>query len=137
MKFAQLSSVLMMLAAPSQAAEGGVVEKPILATSATAIGQPLVLSLTDPQVNVSVYEIAPGTVLPEHRHMYPRYGYVLSGKLRVTYTATGRSDLYGPGAFVIEAVGQWHTGKAEGSAPVKLLVIDQVEKGQKNIEVRK
>ena len=137
MRFAYLSSALVLLAAPLRAADSGVVEKMVLSTSATAIGEPLVLSLAAPQVDVSVYEIAPGTVLPEHRHMYPRYGYVLSGKLNVTYTATGRSDLYGPGDFVIEAVGQWHTGKAEGATGVKLLVIDQVERGQKNIEVRK
>ncbi|MFH0301115.1 cupin domain-containing protein [Bradyrhizobium sp. 31Argb] len=137
MKFAYLSSVIMLLAAPLRAGENGIVEKPILSTSTTAIDQPLVLSLDDPQVTVSVYEIRPGTVLPEHQHKYPRYGYVLSGQLRVTYTATGRSDVYGPGDFVVEAIERWHTGRAEGLEPVKLLVIDQVERGQKNIDIRK
>src|SRR5712664_2875896 len=47
-----------------------------------------------------------------------------------TYTETGKSDVYGPGAFIAEAIGQWHQGANPGIHPVKLLVIDQAEKDQ-------
>jgi quercetin dioxygenase-like cupin family protein len=46
---------------------------------------------------------------------------------------TGKIDTYASGDFILESVGQWHTGKNIGSAPLKLLVIDIVEKGQPNV----
>jgi hypothetical protein len=46
--------------------------------------------------------------LPEHKHPFPRYAYVLAGALRV------------------EAIDQWHRGTSLDNGPVKLLVIDQV-----------
>jgi quercetin dioxygenase-like cupin family protein len=45
---------------------------------------------------------------------------------------TGRSDTYKPGDFILESVGQWHMGANIGSEPLKLLVINLVEKGQPN-----
>jgi quercetin dioxygenase-like cupin family protein len=64
--------------------------------------------------------------LPEHKHPFPRYAYVLAGALRVTNTDTGHSEIYKVGDFIIEAIDQWHRGTSLGNAPVKLLVIDQV-----------
>jgi quercetin dioxygenase-like cupin family protein len=75
--------------------------------------------------------------LPVHKHPYPRYGYVLSGELRVTNMETGQNDTYKPGDFVLESVGQWHMGANIGGKRLKLLVIDIVEKGQMNTVVRK
>jgi quercetin dioxygenase-like cupin family protein len=51
---------------------------------------------------------APGATLPVHKHPYPRYGYVLTGRLCVTNMETGQSDIYEPGDFILESVGQWH-----------------------------
>src|ERR1700682_1045981 len=130
-------SAFMLLASPLKASEPDTVVTPLLSTSVTASGQPIVLPQNNPQVRVSIYEIAPGAVLPEHKHTYPRYGYVLAGTLRVTYTETGKSDVYGPGDFILEAIGQWHQGANTGIDPVKLLVIDQTEKDQNNVVLRK
>ena len=141
MKFMYLSAAFMLFASPLRASEPDTVVTtvvtPLLSTSVTASGQPIILPQNDPQVRVSIYEIAPGAVLPEHKHIYPRYGYVLAGTLRVTYTETGKSDVYRAGDFIVEAIGQWHQGANTGIDPVKLLVIDQTEKDQNNVVLRK
>jgi quercetin dioxygenase-like cupin family protein len=99
---------------------------PVLASSLTATGQQIVLPRDNARVVVSLYDIAPDATLPEHKHPFPRYAYVLAGTLRVTNTETGRSRIYKGGDFIIEAIDQWHRGDSLESAPVKLLVIDQV-----------
>lgn len=108
-----------------------VVVKPVLSTTQTAAGQPIVLP-DDPQVLVSTYDIAPGAKLAVHKHPFPRYAYVLSGRLRVTYQETGTTQDYAAGAFIVEMLDAWHFGEAIGSDPVRLLVIDQVEEGRSN-----
>jgi quercetin dioxygenase-like cupin family protein len=52
-------------------------------------------------------------------------------------TETGQSATYKPGDFILESVGQWHVGANIGDEPTKLLVIDIVEKGQKNTVLHK
>src|SRR5262249_54934529 len=123
--------VLACLLSPLHAQErADVTVTHVLSATATASGQPIRLPQQDAQVVVSTYEIMPGATLAAHRHPYPRYAYVLAGKLRVTNLETGQSDTYNPGDFILEAVGQWHVGVNVGSDPIKLLVVDIVEKGQ-------
>jgi len=102
----------------------------LLSSTVTSSGQPIVLPQKDAQIVVSIYDVMPGATLPVHKHPYPRYGYVLSGNLRVTNMETGQSDSYKPGDFIVESVGQWHKGANIGGEPLKLLVIDLVENGQ-------
>jgi quercetin dioxygenase-like cupin family protein len=129
---------VMLLASPTLAAETKpVVVTPVIATSVTSSGQPIVLPQHDAQVVVSTYDIAAGAVLPEHKHPFPRYGYVLTGTLRVTNADTGKSDVYKPGDFILESVGQWHKADTVGDEPVKLLVIDMIEKDRPNTVIRK
>jgi quercetin dioxygenase-like cupin family protein len=109
---------------------------PLLTTTATASGQPLEFPQKNPQVVVSIYEMPPGMVLPDHQHPFLRYGYMLAGQLRVTNLQTGKIDMYGPGDFGIEAIGQWHRGETIGSETVRILVIDQVEEGRDNVSLR-
>jgi quercetin dioxygenase-like cupin family protein len=108
----------------------------LLSTTVTSSGQPIVLPQKNAQMVVSSYDIAPGATLPVHKHPYPRYGYVLTRRLRVTNMQTGQSDIYEPGDFILESVGQWHMGTNIGGEPLKLLVIDMVEKGQTNTLLR-
>lgn len=122
-------------ASPAQAFDSGgkpVVVTPLMSTTTTASGQPITLPQTNAEVIVSTYDIAPGATLPVHKHPFPRYAYVLAGDLRVTNTDTKKSDTYKAGDFIIEMIGQWHQGTNIGTTPVKLLVIDQVEKGAPN-----
>jgi len=79
-------------------------------------------------VIVSTYVIAPGARLPVHRHRYPRYAYVLQGRLRVTDTVTHRTFDYKQGDFAIEVVNDLHFGENTGNTPLRLLVIDFVPK---------
>jgi quercetin dioxygenase-like cupin family protein len=127
---------LMLLAAPLHA-EGQVVVKPVLSTTVTSSGQPIVLPQKDAQVVVSTYEIAAGAALPEHKHPFPRYGYVLAGTLRVINDETGKTEDYKTGDFILESVGQWHRGINTGLDTLKLLVIDIAEKGQPTVELKK
>lgn len=127
---------LMLLAAPLHA-ESQVVVKPVLSTTVTSSGQPIVLPQKDAQVVVSTYEIAAGAALPEHKHPFPRYGYVLTGNLRVINDETGKTEDYKTGDFILESVGQWHRGINTGSEPLKLLVIDIREKDQPTVELKK
>ena len=102
---------------------------PVLTSSVTASGQPIVMPQKDVQITVSTYDIAPGAKLPEHKHPFPRYGFMEAGTLRVTNTETGKSETYKQGGFILEAVDQWHKAENIGSDPVKLLVIDVMPKG--------
>src|SRR5215813_4812526 len=106
MKSMLIASGLMLLAAPLHAENQQVVVKPVLSTTVTSSGQPIVLPQKDAQLTVSTYEIAPGAVLPEHKHPFPRYGYVLSGSLRVINDDTGKTEDFKTGDFILEAVGQ-------------------------------
>jgi len=128
---------LMLFAAPLHAESQQVVVKPVLSTTVTSSGQPIVLPQKDAQVVVSTYEIAPGAALPEHKHPFPRYGYVLAGSLRVINDDTGKTEDFKTGDFILEAVGQWHRGINTGADPLKLLVIDIAEKDQPTVVLKK
>jgi quercetin dioxygenase-like cupin family protein len=139
MKFgllALLSVAGVVLAMPVRA-EGPVVVRPVASVTQTWTGQPIVLPRKDAQVLASTYEIAPGAVLPVHKHPYPRYAYVQAGLLRVTAPDRGKSQDFKAGDFIVESVGEWHYGTNIGTEPVKLLVMDFVPKGRNNTVIRK
>ncbi len=140
-KFSALAFGLLVIASPLHAASlpatSKVVVKPVLSTTVTSSGQPIVLPQKDAQVIVSTYEIPPGAVLPKHKHPFPRYGYVQAGTIEVTNLDTGKTEIFKTGDFILEAVDQWHFGANKGKVPVKLLVIDMVEKGASNTVLQK
>jgi quercetin dioxygenase-like cupin family protein len=130
MKLISLTIALGMLASPLCAAE--VTVTPVVTSSQTSGGQPIVLPQKNVQVIVSTYTIPPGAKLPVHKHIYPRYGYVLSGTLRISNIETGKSEVFNAGDFIFESIGQWHKAESGGNGPVKLLVIDQIETTTEN-----
>ncbi len=117
-----------------RAADGSptVVVTPLLTTVTTASGQPIILPRGRARLIVSTYVIAPGARLPVHRHLYPRYAYVLDGQLRVTEVKTHRKFDYKKGDFVAEMIGAEHFGENTGDIPLRLLVIDLVPKNVRN-----
>jgi quercetin dioxygenase-like cupin family protein len=138
-----LASALLLTAASfatgAQALDSGgtpVVVTPLASRTTTASGQPITLPQKNVQVLVSTYDIASGATLPVHRHPFARYAYVQAGTLKVTNVETGNSNTYKTGDFIVEMIGQWHQATNIGDGPVKLLVIDQVEEGAKNTELR-
>jgi quercetin dioxygenase-like cupin family protein len=133
MKFFWLAGFFASIVSQAQAQERKDVSiTPLLSSTVTSSGQPIVFPRKNAQIVVSIYDLVPGVVLPVHNHPYPMYAYVLSGSLRVTNMETGRSNTYKPGDFILESVGQWHTGANIGGELLKLLVISIVEKGQSN-----
>ena len=132
---------LLLIASPlhadTHAVTGKVVVKPVISSTVTSSGQPIVLPQKDAQVIVSTYEIPAGAVLPKHKHPFPRYGYVQAGTIEVTNVDTGKTETFKTGDFIVEAVDKWHFGTNKGPEPVKLLVIDMVEKGQPNTLLHK
>jgi quercetin dioxygenase-like cupin family protein len=128
----RVAAVLLMLAAPLSAQAEGVKVTPISKTDVTSSGQPIVLPQGPVKVITSTYEIPAGAKLPVHKHNYPRYGYMLSGQLRITNIETGKSTTFNPGDFIIESLGQWHKAESIGTDPVKLVVIDQVATDNEN-----
>jgi quercetin dioxygenase-like cupin family protein len=131
-----MAAALLMLATPLSAKADAVKINPLLSTAVTSSGQPIVLPQGNIQLITSIYEIPPGAKLPEHEHNSQRYGYLLSGRLRITNTGTGESEEYKPGDFIVESRGQWHKAENIGAEPIKLLVIDQVEPGEKTTVLR-
>ena len=134
------AALLLGFSLPAQADQPpapNVVVKPVLSTDVTASGQPIVLPTKDVHVVVSTFDIPAGADLPEHGHPFPRYAYVLAGTLRVTNTATGKSETYKAGDFIVEAIGQWHKAANIGADAVKLVVIDQVAGTGSNTVLRR
>ncbi len=132
-KLLALAFALILVAPPGGALENSsIVISPVLSTSVTSSGQKIVLPQKDAHISVSVYDIAAGAVLPEHKHPFPRYGYVLSGTLQVINSENGKVDAYKTGDFIVESIDQWHQGANIGTEPVKLLVIDMTEGEDKN-----
>jgi len=128
MRAAVLALSLSLVAGAALAAEEPV-STPVGSYTTTNSGQPILPPPGPVQVVASTVDIPAGARLPVHRHPHQRYGYVLSGRIRVDNLDAGSSVTYGPGEVIIEALGQWHTGTALGTEPVKLLVIDQVPPG--------
>lgn len=128
------AAVVLVLPLPARSQGGAppVVVTPVVSTITTAGGQPILLPSGAARVIVSTYVIAPGAKLPIHRHRYPRYAYVLQGRLRVTDTHTNRTFNYKQGDFVIEVLNDLHFGVNPGSTPLRLLVIDNVPKAVTN-----
>lgn len=105
---------------------------PILASETTASGQPITFPEGQLAFTASTYDIAPGAALPEHKHPYPRYAYVVSGTIAVTNTVTGKTTTYQAGDVIIEAVDQWHKAANTGSDAIKLIVYDFAPTGAQN-----
>lgn len=129
-KLAVLGLALLLVPAAAPAAEEAkVTVTELLSATQTSIGQPLVLPAKDAQVIFSEFVIAPGAVLPVHKHPFPRYAYVLEGELRVSRPGHDEAFDYRAGEVVIEMVDEWHYGTNIGDTPLRLLVIDQIEAG--------
>ncbi len=118
-------------------ATGKTRAKRIYSATTTNSGQPIKLPQGNVEVVVWMYDIPAGSKLPVHKHPSQRYAYVLQGTLQVTDVESGRSFEYKPGDFIVEMVDGWHYGANNGRGPVRLLVIDQVEKGQANTILKK
>ena len=129
MKMLAILIVAAFAAPPALADDPAPGSGPILSTTTSVWGQPIQPPAGPLQVTASILEIPAGGTLPVHKHPYPRFGYLLAGRLEVTDTETGKTVTYETGQFAIDPVGQWHTGHALHGKPVRLLLIDQTPLG--------
>jgi hypothetical protein len=117
MQKTSIAATLAVLVSPANALENKpVTVTPVLKTMLTIVGQPIVLPQKNAEVIVSIYDIAPGAVLPQHKHHYPRYGYVLSGTLTVTNLESGKRA---PSNLVISLSSPWTSG-TKGAVPAPI-----------------
>src|ERR1700684_3221699 len=99
----------------------------------TITGQAVVLPKGPVTVTISASTFPAGFHGPWHKQPYPRYAYILSGRLRVTYEEGWLVREFGPGEAMAEGIDQWHRVDVIGPDDVKILVIDQAPPGASNV----
>lgn len=117
------------LAAGSAAAQPAAVSKPLSVQQKTLSGQPIALPQGPVEVTLSETVVPAGGAIAPHKHPYPRYAYVVSGRLKVTNLVTGTVAEVKAGELAIDAIDQWHEAAVVGDEPVRMLVIDQAPPG--------
>ena len=95
---------------------------PLLKTSTSWDGKPLVYPQGPAEVTALIVEIAAGGQTGWHEHAVPSFAYVLEGTLEVTQ-GNGATRLLHVGDALPEVVQTLHNGRALGDRPVKLFVL--------------
>jgi len=115
--------LLAAVAVPALALEPNAQLKatPLLKTTTSWDGKPLVWPAGQSEVTALLIEIAPGGETGWHRHSVPSFGYVLEGTLEVSLT-DGRRKRLNAGETLAEVVDTAHNGRNVGAQPLKLLV---------------
>ncbi|SMC29331.1 Cupin domain protein [Andreprevotia lacus DSM 23236] len=94
---------------------------PVLKTTTSWNGAPLVLPQGPAEVSGLVIEIAPGAETGWHKHPIPSFAYLLEGELEVALK-DGKTKRIKAGEALAEVVDTWHNGHTVGDKPVKLVV---------------
>ncbi|HEY8572212.1 cupin domain-containing protein [Phenylobacterium sp.] len=129
---AYLIIAAVVAATPAAAQAPAPVSRQISAQARTMSGQPILLPQGPVQVTYTETVVPPGGALPPHKHPYPRYALVMSGRLKVTNLVTGTVSEVKAGELAIDAIDQWHEAVVLGAEPVRMLVIDQAPPGVVN-----
>ena len=95
---------------------------PLLKTSTSWDGKPLVYPQGQAEVTALIVEIAAGGQTGWHEHSVPSFAYVLEGTLEVTQGNGATCQLHA-GDTLPEVVQTLHNGRALGDKPVKLFVL--------------
>lgn len=98
----------------------------------TMSGQPLTRPPTPFQLAVTQLRLAPGHVIPCHRHTHPRYVYVQQGNLRVTNHDNGKVYNFSTGDVAVESIGQWHEGLVTSTGTTILVAFEQLPPDESN-----
>lgn len=99
----------------------------LLSTRTHRDGVPIVYPSGTPLITARITTIPPGATIPRHRHPVPLFTYMLEGELSLI-DDDGSVHRFKQGQAFIEAAG-WHSGKNEGSIPVRLLAVYPGEVG--------
>ncbi len=96
--------------------------EPVLITSTTANGQPIVYQTSEkPEVRILLIEVPPGVETGWHIHPNSCYAYLLSGSLTLELE-DGSEKTYHAGQGLAEVVNTLHNGKNLGDVPAKLVM---------------
>lgn len=103
---------------------------PLLKTTASWDGKPIVYPKGPGEVTAQIVEIAPEAETGWHEHPVPVFGYIMEGELELK-RATGEVKILHPGDVLPESVNVLHNGRNIGDEPVKILVFYMGEVGSK------
>ncbi|NRR30470.1 cupin domain-containing protein [Oxalobacteraceae bacterium] len=118
------TAVLFSFAPSASALDNSVSVKvtPLMKTTQSWDGKPLVYPQGQAEVTALIVEIAPGAQTGWHEHPVPSFAYVMEGTLEVT-RGTGEVKVMHAGEVLPEVVSTLHNGRALEGKPVKLLVM--------------
>ncbi|WP_255988093.1 cupin domain-containing protein [Chitinolyticbacter albus] len=123
MRLIPVTLLLLALDASAQALDlpVSVEATPILKTTTSWNGTPLVYPAGVAEISGLLITIAPGGETGWHSHPVPSFGYVLEGELEVSLK-NGRKNRIKAGEALAEVVDTLHNGRNVGTGPVKLVV---------------
>jgi quercetin dioxygenase-like cupin family protein len=118
------TALLLCVAQPASALDNSASVKvtPLLKTTTSWDGKPIVYPQGQAEVTALIVEIAAGAQTGWHEHPVPSFAYVLEGTLEVT-RGSGETKLLHAGDTLAEVVSTLHTGRAMDGNSVKLLVL--------------
>ncbi|HEY8218749.1 MAG TPA: cupin domain-containing protein [Methylobacter sp.] len=103
---------------------------PLLKTTTSWDGKPIIYPKGQSEVTALIVEIAPEGETGWHEHPAPAFGYIMEGELELKL-ATGEVKILHQGDVVPETVGVLHNGRNIGDEPVKILAFFMGEIGSK------
>jgi quercetin dioxygenase-like cupin family protein len=113
---------------------GSVKVTPVLQTSTTLAGVPIVYPKTDtPEIVAVTIDIPPGGDVGEHMHPAPTFVYVLKGAIDILPKGS-EPHHYDAGQAYMEVVDTPHDAVNKGSVPAELLAVFVGVKGVKNLQ---
>ncbi|MGZ4976209.1 MAG: cupin domain-containing protein [Methylobacter sp.] len=129
-QFIFLIALCCPLAASALDENAAIKVTPLLKTTASWDGKPIVYPKGQGEVTALIVEIAPEAETGWHEHPVPAFGYIMEGELELRL-ATGKVKILHPGDVISESVGVLHNGRNIGDEPVKILVFYMGEVGSK------
>jgi quercetin dioxygenase-like cupin family protein len=118
-----VSIMLAVLAITPCAAQAPFTSTPVLKTSTTAAGSPIIYPRTDSaEISAVVVDMQPGADSGPHLHPVPAFIYMLSGVIEVKTEGAETHD-YRAGEAMVEAVNAWHSVKNIGEGHARFLVV--------------
>ena len=125
-----LAAATAFLHAAAQAAMPVPGTKLIVDTQTTIAGQALVLPEGPLRVVATRVELAAGSAVPAHMHIWARYVYVERGEVELSLADSGTVRTFRAGDLIVEPIGKWHKGRI--ISDTVLVSVEQVPPGRCN-----
>lgn len=99
----------------------GVTVMPLLKTTQSWDGKPIVYPTGQAEITGLLIEVAPGKETGWHEHPVPSFAWIISGTLEIT-RQDGQVKRLQAGDALAEVIDTLHNGRNVGTDPVKLVV---------------